>query len=82
MDTEKYSKKKYDRCGKFRDNLVWVEENGLYGLINELGEEIVPPRHSRRELEVFYAKYHDERGYVYEKADEEFSKICLRNEEK
>lgn len=81
MDTEKYSKQ-YTRCGKFRDNLLWVEINGLYGLINDRGEEIVAPKYSRRNLEIFYSRYQDERGYLHEKADEEFLSICLRNEKK
>lgn len=72
--------KKYNRWGKFRDNLIWVELDGLYGLINEQGEEIVPIRYNRRELEIYYSQYKDERGYAYEKADENFFNVYLQSE--
>lgn len=71
MKVEDYSKK-YDSFGEFCDNLIWVESDGLYGLINERGEEVVPLKYKKRQLDDFYKKYKDEYGYANETADERF----------
>lgn len=32
----------YQMVGEFRDGLAWVKRNGLYGYVNENGEEVIP----------------------------------------
>lgn len=32
----------YQMVGEFRDGLAWVKRNGLYGFVNEMGEEVIP----------------------------------------
>ena len=79
MKVEDYSKK-YDSSGEFRDNLIWVDSNGFYGLINEQGEEVVPLKYKKRQLDDFYKKYKDEYGYANETADERFLAVYSQNE--
>lgn len=36
------SDKPYQMVGEFRDGLAWVKRDGLYGYVNENGEEVIP----------------------------------------